>query len=71
MTYVRDSISHKEAAMLRILLATSVVLLMADHSNAQVRDLDPGQCEQLKQAVAQYGYAAARQHAWSTMVLKP
>ena len=49
--------------MLRVLLATGAVLLMADYSHAQVRDLDPAQCEQIKQAVAQYGYAAARRHA--------
>jgi len=49
--------------MVRVLLATGAVLLMADYSGAQVPDLDPAQCEQIKQAVAQYGYAAARRHA--------
>jgi hypothetical protein len=49
--------------MVRFLLATGVIFLMADQSYAQVRDLDGMQCEQLKQAVAQYGYAAARRHA--------
>jgi hypothetical protein len=37
-------------------------LLTADRSFAQSGP-DPAQCEQIKQAVAQYGYAAARQHA--------
>lgn len=49
--------------MLRLLLVTSSILLLADYSYAQVQELDPAQCEQLKQAVAQYGYAAARRHA--------
>ena len=49
--------------MLKLLLGTTAILLMADHSRAQTRDLDPAQCEQLKQAVAQYGYEAARRHA--------
>jgi hypothetical protein len=49
--------------MPRFLLVTSAILLMADYAYAQVQDLDPAQCEQLRQAVAQYGYAAARRHA--------
>jgi hypothetical protein len=56
-------LSRKEAAMLRVLLVTGAVLLAAQHATAQTRELDPGQCEQLKQAVAQYGHEAARRHA--------
>jgi hypothetical protein len=52
--------------MPRFLLVTGAILLMADYSYAQAQDLDPTQCEQLRQAVAQYGYAAARQHAMDT-----
>ncbi len=56
-------LSNKGAAMMRVLLATAAILLLADYSYAQAPDMDPMQCEQLKQAVAQYGYAAARRHA--------
>jgi hypothetical protein len=52
--------------MLKFLLAIAAILLMADYSRAQPTELDPAQCEQLKQAVAQYGYAAARRHAMDT-----
>ena len=47
--------------MPRLLLLTSVILLMADYSFAQ--DPTPTQCQQIKQAVAQYGYAASRRYA--------
>jgi hypothetical protein len=43
--------------MTRILLAGSVVLLLTDYSWCQ------SNCEQIRQAVATYGYEAARQHA--------
>jgi hypothetical protein len=52
--------------MVRFLLVTGAILQMADYSYAQGRDLDPMQCQQLRQAVAQYGYAAARRHAMAT-----
>jgi len=38
------------------------ILPMADDASAQSGP-DSAQCEQVRQAVAQYGYAAARQHA--------
>jgi hypothetical protein len=52
--------------MPRFLLLTGAILLTVDYSYAQSQDLDPTQCQQLRQAVAQYGYAAARQHAMET-----
>jgi hypothetical protein len=52
--------------MLRFLFLTGSILAMADYAYAQVQDLDAAQCEQLRQAVAQYGYATARQHAMIT-----
>jgi hypothetical protein len=48
----------------RSLLLTAVFLLMADYAFAQ--DPSPMQCQLIKQAVAQYGYAAARRHALET-----
>lgn len=53
------------ATMSRFLLLTGVILLMADHSLAQdySPDRTPMQCQLIKQAVAQYGFAAARRHA--------
>lgn len=51
--------------MSKFLLLTTAVLLMPSCAFAQ--DLGNGpsamQCQQIKDAVAQYGYAAARQHA--------
>jgi len=51
--------------MTKFLLLTTAVLLMPACAFAQ--DLGNGpneaQCQQIKSAVAQYGYAAARQHA--------
>jgi hypothetical protein len=52
------------AAMLRFLLLTGVILLTADYSFAQ--DPTPMQCQLIKQAVAQYGYAASRRYALET-----
>jgi hypothetical protein len=43
--------------MTRILVAAFVVLLLTDYSWCQ------SNCDQIRQAVATYGYAAARQHA--------
>jgi hypothetical protein len=51
--------------MWRIFLLSGAVVLMPAYSFAQSSP-DPAQCEQLKQAVAQYGYAAARRHALET-----
>jgi hypothetical protein len=52
---------------LRILLLTGAILLTADYSLAQSSpDPTPMQCQMLKLAVAQYGYAAARRHALAT-----
>lgn len=50
--------------MLRLLLLTCAVVLMADVSFAQAPT--PMQCQQVKEAVARYGYAAARRHALAT-----
>jgi hypothetical protein len=50
--------------MLRFLLLTGAILLVADNAFAQPPS--PGQCEQVREAVAQYGYAAARRHALET-----
>ena len=54
--------------MLRLLLLlTGVVLLTADYSFAQDSpDPTPTQCQLIKLAVAQYGFAAARRHALET-----
>jgi hypothetical protein len=54
--------------MPRFLLLTGVILLMADYSFAQDYSPDPTpmQCQLIKQAVAQYGFAAARRHALET-----
>ena len=55
-------------AVPRLLLLTGVTLLMAaDYSFAQYSpDPTPMQCQLIRLAVAQYGYAAARQHALET-----
>jgi hypothetical protein len=47
--------------MLKLLLLTGAILLVADNAVAQAPS--PGQCEQVREAVARYGYAAARRHA--------
>jgi hypothetical protein len=43
--------------MIRLVIAVGVVVLLGDSALADDR------CEQVKQAVATYGYAAARKHA--------
>jgi hypothetical protein len=45
--------------MTRILFAAGIALLFADYAWAQ----SAANCDQIRQAVAQYGYAAARRHA--------
>ena len=53
--------------MPRLLLLTSVIALIADYSFAQNSpDPTPMQCQLIKLAVAQYGFAAARRHALET-----
>jgi hypothetical protein len=52
---------------LRALLVTVVILLMPDHSFAQTSPEPTSmQCQLIRLAVAQYGYAAARRHALET-----
>jgi hypothetical protein len=50
--------------MLRLLLLTGAILLTTDYSFAQAPT--PMQCQQIKEAVERYGFAAARQHALDT-----
>jgi hypothetical protein len=53
--------------MPRLLLLMGVILLMADNAVAQNSpDPSPMQCQMIKLAVAQYGFAAARQRALET-----
>ena len=47
--------------MLRFVLLTCAILLVANNAFAQTPS--SGQCEQVREAVARYGYAAARRHA--------
>ena len=50
--------------MLKLVFFTGVLLVTADYAQAaSAQAPSPEQCQQIKQAVAQYGYAAARQHA--------
>ena len=59
-----NELSGAGAAMPGFLLLTGLVLLMVDYSFAQDSP-DPTrmQCLLIRQAVAQYGFAAARRHA--------
>ena len=50
--------------MLRLTILTCGLLLLAGSSFAQ--EPTPLQCQLIKQAVAQYGYAASRRHALET-----
>lgn len=47
--------------MLKFAFLTAALLLMANDCFAQAPS--PSQCQQVREAVARYGYAAARQHA--------
>jgi hypothetical protein len=47
--------------MLRFVFFAGALLVTADSALAQAPS--PEQCQQITQAVAQYGYAAARRHA--------
>ena len=60
-------LKQHEAPMPRFLLLAGIVLLIADYSFAQDSP-DPTrmQCLLIRQAVAQYGFAAARRHALET-----
>jgi hypothetical protein len=50
--------------MPRSLLLAVIIFLVADDAFAQFsQEPDPMQCEQIRQAAAQYGFAAARRHA--------
>jgi len=51
------SMDQKGAHMTRILVAVGVALLLTNSSSAQ------SYCDQVKQAIASYGYAAAKRHA--------
>lgn len=53
--------------MPRFTLVVSLILLMTGYAFAQYdQEPDPMQCQQIRQAAAQYGFAAARQHALAT-----
>lgn len=50
--------------MTRSLLLAAIIFLGADCAFAQyTQQPDPMQCNQIRQAAAQYGFAAARRHA--------
>src|SRR6516164_1501870 len=64
---MRSGNEQHGVAMPRLLLLTAVILLMADYSFAQYSpDPTPMQCQLIRLAVAQYGFAAARRHAQET-----
>ena len=51
----------------RALILTGVILMMPDHSFARTSpDPTAMQCQLIRLAVAQYGYAAAKRHALET-----
>ena len=60
-------LKQHEAPMPRFLLLAGIVLLIGDYSFAQDSpDPTPMQCQLIRSAVAQYGFAAARRHALET-----
>jgi hypothetical protein len=62
-----SAIIRQVGDMPRLLLLTGVILLVADYSFAQYSpDPTPTQCQLIRLAVAQYGFAAARRHALET-----
>lgn len=62
-----DVVGHDGGlSMRKLLLLTTAVLLMPSYAFAQANGPDAAQCQQIMSAVAQYGYAAARQHALET-----
>jgi hypothetical protein len=63
--------SSVELAMPRFLLLIGFSLLLIEYSFAQDSpDPTPMQCHLIRVAVAQYGFAAARQHALETYGLE-
>ena len=64
---VEMGLKQHEAPMPRFLLLAGIVLLIGDYSFAQDSpDPTPLQCQLIRLAVAQYGFAAARRHALET-----
>ena len=64
---MRSGNEQRGVAIPRSLLLTGAILLMADYSFAQYSpDPTPMQCQLIRLAVAQYGFAAARRHALET-----
>jgi hypothetical protein len=61
-------LKQRGTIMPRLLLLTGVVLLIADYCFAQDYSPDPTpmQCQLIRLAVTQYGFAAARRHALET-----
>jgi hypothetical protein len=60
-------LKQHEAPTPRFLLLAGIVLLIGDYSFAQDSpDPTPMQCQLIRSAVAQYGFAAARRHALET-----
>ena len=51
--------------MPKFFVLSVLILLLPDYSFAQNAP-DPMQCQQIRQAAAQYGFAAARRHALMT-----
>jgi hypothetical protein len=58
----RGTTMRKPFAVLSFVLAAAGIVPMANSSLAQSGP-DAAQCQQIRQAVAQYGYEAARRHA--------
>ncbi len=54
----------RASIMPKLLILTALTLLLAHNCFAQ--EPSPMQCQLIRVAVAQYGYAAARQHALKT-----
>ena len=66
-TAVDDALVCAGRFLLRLLFLATAILLMAGYSFAQAStDPTPMQCQLIRLAVAQYGYAAARRHALET-----
>lgn len=51
--------------MPKFLVLSVLILLLPNYAFAQNAP-DPMQCQQIRQAAAQYGFAAARRHALAT-----
>ena len=59
-TVIDSALLRREPRMFRIPVAVVVALLLTSSSMAQ------SYCDQVRQAVATYGYAAAKRHAMAT-----